>query len=82
MLSLHDILGTVGVLFTLIAYFLLNIRKLSIDGYLYTILNAIGSIFIIESLMISWNFAAFLMEAAWLAISLYALYNVYVQSRE
>jgi hypothetical protein len=39
----------------------------------FSLLNAIGALLIIVSLMFDWNLASFLMEFIWLMISLYGI---------
>lgn len=81
MITVGDFLGLVGVTVTLIAYLLLNMRKISSEKLLYPLLNAIGSVLIISSLICDWNLAAFVMELAWLLISVYGA-TAYVWRRE
>ncbi len=68
-----DLVGTVGVSFILIAYFLLQTEKVRFNGYRYLLLNAVGSALITVSLFYTFNFASFVIECFWLTISLYGL---------
>lgn len=68
-----DLVGNVGVLLMVIAYLLLQLEKLSGTAVSYLLLNAIGAIMVMISLMLQFNLSAFLMEAFWLLISLYGL---------
>jgi len=70
---LHDLLGTVGVALIVVMYFLLQVGKITPDRPVFSALNAAGSAMIIVSLAFEFNFSAFLIEAFWLAISLYGL---------
>jgi hypothetical protein len=70
-----DVVGIIGVGFTLIAYFLLQIDKISSTGRNYSVLNFIGAIMVLYSLYFNWNTPAVVMESAWLLISLYGLYR-------
>jgi hypothetical protein len=72
-----DIIGTVGVLFTLLAYFLLQIDKITSTGRTYSILNVVGALLILYSLYFNWNTPAVIMEVAWLLISIYGLIRHY-----
>lgn len=56
-----------------IAYLLLQVDKLSSSSITYLLLNAIGAVLVMVSLMFSFNLSAFLMEAFWLLISLFGL---------
>ena len=68
-----NLIGMLGTFFILIAYFLLQIKKLESDNYIYLLLNLFGSLFIIISLLNEWNLPSFFIESSWLLISLYAI---------
>jgi paired small multidrug resistance pump len=72
-ISIADSVGLVGVFITLVAYFLLNIRKLKSQSFTYTGLNALGSMLIIYSLIYDWSLAAFVMECCWFLMSCYGM---------
>ena len=65
--------GIAGTLLVLVAFFLLQARKLHGNGPVYQLLNAIGAAAIIVSLVYQFNLASMLLEIAWLLISLYGL---------
>ena len=67
------IVGIIGTLLVLLAFFLLQARKLHGNGPVYQLLNAIGAAAIIVSLVYQFNLASMLLEIAWLLISLYGL---------
>ena len=71
--SWFDLIGNVGVLLMVIAYLLLQLEKVSSSAVSYLLLNAVGAVLVIISLMFRFNLSAFLMEAFWLLISLYGL---------
>jgi len=56
-----------------VAYLLLQLEKLSSSAVSYLLLNAVGAILVMVSLMFRFNLSAFFMEAFWLLISLYGL---------
>lgn len=66
----YDVIGTLGVILIVITYFLLMIRRIRSTTVLYSMMNALGAIFILISLTQSFNLAAFLIEVFWLLISL------------
>ncbi len=68
-----DIIGCVGTLIIVVAYALLQARKLEPDGVLYSLLNVTGAVMILVSLYYVWNVAAVVMEVTWLIISAYGL---------
>jgi multisubunit Na+/H+ antiporter MnhB subunit len=77
MKNISDILGIIGVLLTLIAYFLLHINKIRPDKFVYPVLNSVGSALILYSIFFAWNISAFVMEICWLLISLLGVWKCY-----
>lgn len=71
--ELHDFLGNVGVVLILLSYLLLQIEKMSATSLLYSLVNAIGAVLILVSLLYDFNLSAFIVEVVWLLISVYAL---------
>ncbi len=69
----HDLVGNVGVLIILACYLLAQIDRMDIKSPAYSVLNGAGSLFIIVSLLHDFNLSSFVIELAWLAISLFAL---------
>ena len=74
-ITLYDVLGISGVVIILIAYLLLQIEKLSIQDWRYSASNALGAILILVSLFFSFNLASFIIEIAWLLISIFGLFK-------
>jgi len=72
-----DIVGITGVLIIVIAYILMQIDRMDPKGFLFSLLNTIGAIFILISLLYSWNLASFIMEVIWLSLSLYGTVKGY-----
>lgn len=77
MTAIPDIIGVIGVILTLLAYFLLQINKMRPDKLYYSLLNAIGSVMILFSLFFVWNLSAWLMEFCWLLISISGVWKYY-----
>lgn len=73
--SIADVVGIIGVLIVLIAYYQLQVGKLKASSLQFSILNAFGSSLILVSLYFNFNLASFLIEIAWVAISLYGIYG-------
>ncbi len=69
----HDLVGNIGVLCILGSYLLLQMERLSATSLGYLILNATGALLVLVSLIFNFNLSAFLIESAWLAISIYGL---------
>ena len=75
--SFTDFLGNIGVVLIIIAYLLLQLNRIGSNSLSYSLLNAIGAALIIVSLLFSFNLSAFIMEAVWVAISLFGLYRYF-----
>ncbi len=69
----HDAVGTFGVLLIVIAYGGLQFAWMRADTLIYSIINGLGAALILISLVVEFNFAAFLMEAVWLGLSAYGV---------
>ncbi len=69
----HDLLGIIGVVLILATYMLLQLEKLPVTRASYSITNGLGAFFILVSLVNEFNLSAFVVELAWLLISVYGL---------
>lgn len=65
----HNVLGMIGVIMVLLAYFLLQVERLSGASLAYSVLNFVGSILILISLYFTPNVPSVVIEIAWLLIS-------------
>lgn len=74
-----NIIGNIGVLCFLSAYFLLQKEKVTHRGRLYLGLNLAGALMVIYSLMFDWNLPSFLLEAAWTMITMYGIYKYHIK---
>lgn len=73
--SIADTVGIIGVILTLLAYYLLNMNKVISTSFIYVYLNLFGSIMLLFSLMFHWNLPSVVIEVAWISISLIGLYR-------
>lgn len=71
-----DWVGIVGVVLTLLAYYLLNVNKVKSTSMIYLYFNLVGSCLLMFSLMFSWNLSSVLIEIAWITISLIGILRV------
>lgn len=71
-----DTVGLIGVILLLIAYYLLSVNKMSAMSYSYQILNLLGAVFILFSLMFHWNLSSTVIEVAWIIISFIGIYRI------
>ena len=69
----YDFVGTLGVTLILVAYFLLQTERLSGQSVGYSVVNLVGSLLITVSLIYDFNLSSFIIEMAWIAISLYGI---------
>ncbi len=72
-MDIFQIIGFVGMLFIVYAYFLLQTHKAEHDSLLFQILNLIGAIFLIISLLVHFNLGSFLIEVFWIIITMYGI---------
>ena len=80
--SIYDVLGNIGVFLIILTYFLLQIRKLSSESLLYSVLNALGASLIVVSLLFDFNLSAFIVEAFWVIISLIGIGTYYLHRKK
>jgi len=71
--SLFDFAGNIGVVFVMITYLFLQLGKLKSASYRFSLLNAIGALLIMISLLDQFNLSAFIVEVFWLIISVVGL---------
>lgn len=76
-LTLPDVIGLIGVLIILITYGALTLEKMDPKGWRYSAGNGVGAVLILISLYYSFNLASFVIEIAWLAISLFGLWKAW-----
>jgi len=73
--DIYNIVGIIGTLLTVVAYFLSSFGIIK-TGITYQLLNAFGSMGLIISLTVHHNIAAMILETTWLAISIGAFINI------
>lgn len=69
----YDLCGLAGVALVLVAFWLLQAGRVRGDALVYQLLNAAGAALILVSLLYDFNLSAFVIECAWVAISLYGI---------
>jgi len=70
-----DIIGLCGMLCGLGAYFLLQKGLVSARSAQYLGLNFTSPLLIMVSLSVHWNLPSFMLQLAWLAITLYGIHK-------
>lgn len=76
-----DGVGVVGVILTIGAYLMLQRRQVGFDSTSYLAANAVGSSLILVTLYFDWNLSAAVVEAFWVAISVYGLVRAQLDRR-
>jgi len=69
----YDGAGLLGVSTILVAYFLLQSGRMRGDALTYQLMNTFGAFALLISLLYAFNLSAFVMEAAWLVVSIYGI---------
>ena len=59
----------------LLCYSLVQLEKLDVKAMAYSFFNALGAALILISLWIDFNLSAFIIEGAWVLISLFGIYK-------
>ena len=72
-MDLQDFVGIAGAVLIIIAYLLLQLRRIDAGNVWYSAANAAGAALILLSLWFDFNLAAVIIEAFWLLISLYGI---------
>ena len=74
--SIPTLIGLLGVVLILMAYFLLQIGKLLATSQVFQIMNLLGSAFILLSLYFDFNLPSAIIELAWFGISVMGLIRI------
>ena len=72
-LAWYDWVGLLGTAMILGAFALLQAGRLSGTGLVYQLLNLFGAAGVLVSLLGTFNLSVFLLEIAWVAVSLYGI---------
>ena len=72
-LQWYDWVGMGGTVLVVAAFFLLQAGRLHGNGMLYQLLNLFGAAGVLVSLLGTFNLSVFLLEAAWVAVSVYGI---------
>jgi hypothetical protein len=76
-----DIAGLIGVAMILVAYAGGALGRLRVDAAPALIMNLVGALLIVWSLLGAFNLSAFVMEAAWAFVALAGLIKLALQKR-
>jgi len=65
----HDLMGNIGVAVIVLSYLALQLERVDSRSIRYSMLNGVGALLVIFSLMFEFNLSAFIIEAFWVLIS-------------
>ena len=74
---IFDAIGLVGVFGILLAYFMLQTERWNSDQMRYSATNLVGALLILVSLTHTFNLASFVIELAWIAISVFGFVKLW-----
>ncbi|MEM9668121.1 MAG: hypothetical protein AAF950_04275 [Pseudomonadota bacterium] len=77
--SFPEIIGYVGVALILVAYAGIQSGRLAVDTLSYPLLNGIGAVGILFSLIFHPNIPSIVIEIAWLAISVFGIFRYFTK---
>lgn len=77
MFDFYNIIGLIGMLLTIIAYFLMSFGLIS-NKIPFQAMNAIGSACLVFSLTVYQNISASILEITWLVISLASIVKIVI----
>ena len=81
-LAWYDWVGLLGTVTILLGFMMLQAGRLEGTGLIYQLINLFGAAGILVSLMGSFNLSVFLLEAAWMAVSLYGIVRSFKLKRD
>jgi predicted membrane protein len=70
---LFNTVGMIGAILILIAFFLIQTDKIKSDDLSFPVLNSLGALFLLVSLLRFWNLASVFIEVCWIAIGVYGI---------
>lgn len=74
-MDLFQLIGFLGMVFVVVAYFLLQTEKKKITSWTYQVLNLIGAILLLISLFVHFNLGSFIIEIFWIIITILGMYK-------
>ena len=74
-LDIFQVIGFVGMICVVYAYFLLQIDKIDQKSLKFQLINLVGAILLLISLCVHFNLGSFIIEVFWIGITLYGMYK-------
>jgi len=79
--DVFQIIGFIGMVFIIYAYFLLQIGKYDSKSLEFQYINLVGAILLLISLCVHFNLGSFIIEVFWIIITLYGIYKHYKEKK-
>ncbi len=76
-MDIFQLIGLLGMICIVAAYFLLQIGRINSETLAYQTINLIGAILLIISLLEHFNLGSFLIEVFWIFITFFGFYKIY-----
>ena len=77
----YDFAGNIGVALMVLGYLLLQAEKIRSSDLIYSLMNGVGALLVVVSLLYRFNLSAFLVESFWFLISVYGLVKFALRPR-
>lgn len=74
--SVHDLFGNIGVVMILGSYLWIQAGRTTVNDLSYSVVNGVGAALILVSLLKDFNLSAFVVEAAWVAVSVFGAIRI------
>ena len=81
-MDIYQLIGFLGMIFVVVAYFLLQTERHKITSLTYQVLNLIGAILLLISLFVHFNLGSFIIEVFWIIITVYGMYKNLKEKKE
>lgn len=71
--AFHDLVGMAGVGCILVMYLAVQTGRVRAEGLIFPLVNLIGALFLLYSLLFKFNLSAVIIQTSWCAISVIGL---------
>ena len=72
----HQVAGVAGTLLYIGSYFLMQLGKVSVPGYTYSVMNVAAASLVGISLLYEFNLASALIQISWILISVVGIFRL------
>ena len=77
-----NIIGMAGTTLVVATYFFVQIDKLDAKSLTYSLLNLLGAVFLLLSLLVHFNLASFVIELFWILASAIGIWQFYRRKKQ